>query len=201
MHLGGWKGAFTGPCGFMLLWLIWKEGGAQSLHQPQQLWCSLSQCPYAWGLLTRLFTALRSLRHHKHILPLPTCSMVSLLSAGKHWVQAFWRQIWSLGVWAPTEWAIKFLSSECRGIEFPREVSAISIPLMLLPYQNSEGLLCSPKLNSQILGSFPCLLQQPPEAQWWNAEAASASLHFRNKWQTPLLLQLLNQSFWKFTEC
>lgn len=42
------------------------------------------EVPDAWGLLTRLSTALRSLRHHKHILPLPTCSTVSLLSAGKH---------------------------------------------------------------------------------------------------------------------
>lgn len=45
---------------------------------------SLNEVPDARGLLTRLSTALRSLRHHKHILPLPTCFTVSLLSAGKH---------------------------------------------------------------------------------------------------------------------
>lgn len=45
---------------------------------------SLNEVPDTRGLHSRLATALRSLRYHKHILPLPTCSTVSLLSAGKH---------------------------------------------------------------------------------------------------------------------
>lgn len=43
--------------------------------------------------------ALRSLRYNKHILPLPTCSMVSLLSAGRHCSEPPWLSGDKYGVW------------------------------------------------------------------------------------------------------
>lgn len=43
--------------------------------------------------------ALRSLRRDKHILPLPTCSMVSLPSAGRHCSEPTWLSGDIYGVW------------------------------------------------------------------------------------------------------
>lgn len=195
----------------MLLWLIQKEGGAQSVHQPQQLSGCLSLCPArrgAWCLGLPRETLLCSEEHEV----LQTCSTsVHALHGITTWVQVGigqnqppWLSADNYGAW------------ECKPHQ--KEQSSSSPPgepQSVWRNQISQGTFCNEHtlhapasdelcrfvLFSKTQQSDPrkvsLLLQPLTEAQWWNSEALSASLYFRNRRQDSSAYPATQQKFLK----